>query len=65
MVYSTESKINVSEIFLQLKGIRKENDIIAEQKQSTRSNKVIVKIEEKEIKRRRNYSLYHQDLKGA
>lgn len=36
-VYSTESKINISEFFLQLKGIRKENNIISEQKQSTSS----------------------------
>lgn len=31
-VYSTESKINIAEFFLQLEGIRKENYIIAEKK---------------------------------
>lgn len=45
-VYSTESKINISEFFLQLEGIRKENYIIAEKKKSTRTGKLIVKIEE-------------------
>lgn len=57
-VYSTESKINISEFSLKFEGIRKESNIIEEQNQSTRSGKLIVKMEEKEIKWI-NYSLYH------
>lgn len=62
-VYSTESKINISEFSLQLQGIRKENYLLAEQKQSSRSGKFIVKIEKKKEIKWRNYSLYYQDLK--
>lgn len=63
-VYSTQFKNNIPEFSLQFGRMRKENNITAEKNQSTRSTKLIVKIEEKVIKWR-NYALYQEDLKWA